>query len=93
MPLTLIDPRNEQLPERARMAPRLPTLAGKTLALLDIGKPGGGVFLSRLEILLKRDFDVAQIRRETKPTFTKRAPDAVIDNLRGADAVVVALAD
>ena len=93
MPFTLVDPRNEGSRASARTAPRLPALAGKTVAFLDISKPGGSVFLDRLEVLLKRDFGVTRILRETKPTFARPAPDAVIEALRGADAVVEALAD
>ena len=93
MPLTLVDPRNERPRPVARKAPRLPSLAGKTVALLDISKPGGAVFLDRLALLLTLDYRVGQVLRETKPTFAKPAPDALIERLRSADAVVEALAD
>jgi hypothetical protein len=93
MPLRVVDPRNETVPDAAVPAKRLPTLAGATLAFMDISKPGGSVFLDRLEALLTRDHGVARVVRTQKPTFTKRAPDTVIDQLRVADAVVLALAD
>ena len=93
MPVRLIDPRNEAMPDAAVPAKRLPALAGATLALMDISKPGGSVFLDRLETLLTRDHGVTRIVRTMKPTFTKRAPESVIDQLRVADAVVLALAD
>ena len=83
-------PRTAQVP-----APRLDTLAGKTLGLLDISKPGGNLFLDHLERLLNERFEVGQIVRVMKPTFSKPAPDSVIDNLVAArcDAVIEALAD
>jgi hypothetical protein len=93
MAVRLVDPRNERLPETARAAPRLSSLPGCTVALVDISKPGGSVFLDRIERLLTIQAGVRRIERETKPTFAKLAPDALIEQLRHVDAVVLALAD
>ena len=93
MPITLVNPMNEIAPEAATPAQRLERLEGKTIALLDISKPGGSVFLDRIEHLLKERYAVASVIREMKPTFAKPAPDAVIEKIRSADAVVEALAD
>lgn len=92
--MQLINPMNEFAAVAAPPARRLETLAGKTIALLDISKPGGSVFLDRLESILTTEYGVARIIRETKPTFTKPAPAAVIERLAAeADAVIEALAD
>ena len=93
MALTLIDPRNERAQQAAQPAPRLTSLAGATVALLDISKPGGAAFLDRLSLLLTRDYGVTQVLRETKPTFARPAPRALVEKLRAADAVVEGLAD
>jgi hypothetical protein len=93
MSRTLVNPMNETLPEAKPAPPRLESLAGATVGLLDIGKPGGSVFLDRLEALLKERYGVKAVLRETKPTFAKPAPEAVLDRLRAADAVIEALAD
>jgi hypothetical protein len=92
MPITLVNPMNEVAPESAAAAPRLPGLQGRTIALLDISKPGGSVFLDRLERLLTEQHG-ASVIREMKPTFAKPAPPDVIEKLRRADAVIAALAD
>lgn len=92
MSITLVNPCNERKLSAAH-APRLQTLAGKTIALLDISKPGGSVFLDRLERLLMEHHAVAQVIREVKPTFTKPAPEPLLEKLRSVDAVVEALAD
>jgi hypothetical protein len=86
---------NENLSAERQRAPRLDTLSGKTIGLLDISKPGGSVFLDTLERLLRERFDVQEIVRATKPTFSKLAPDEVIDRLtgNGCAAVIEALAD
>jgi len=91
--MTLVNPMNEAIPQAALPPPRLTSLAGRRIALLDISKPGGDVFLDRLEALLKERHGVASVIRERKPTFTKPAPPEVIERLRGADAVIEALAD
>lgn len=93
MPTVIVNPMNETRQTAAGAAPRLRTLAGKTVGLLDISKPGGSVFLDRMEGLLKDRYGVARIVRAAKPTFTKRAPGEVIAQLRGMDAVIEALAD
>jgi hypothetical protein len=90
---TLINPMNETLVKASAPPPRLPSLAGKKIGLLDISKPGGSHFLNRLETILRERYGVSEIIRARKPTYTKKAPDAVIEQLRGADAVIEALAD
>jgi hypothetical protein len=93
MPTTLVNPMNEQIPQAAAAAPRLNTLEGRTIALLDISKPGGSVFLDRLEQRLRERYRVAGVLRQMKPTFAKPAPAGVIEKIRGADAVIEGLAD
>jgi hypothetical protein len=93
VPITLVNPLIETLPHAATPAPRLAALHGKTIALLDISKPGGSIFLDRIERHLKERYGVASVIREMKPTFAKPAPAGVIEKIRGADAVIEALAD
>jgi hypothetical protein len=93
MPITLVNPMHELVPEAAGAAPRLAGVQGRNIALLDISKPGGSVFLDRIEFLLKQRYGVANVIREMKPTFAKPAPPQVIARIRGADAVIEALAD
>jgi len=95
MPITLVNPMNETVRETRQAATKLNSLSGKTIGLLDISKPGGSVFLDRMETLLRERYGVASVVRAMKPTFTKPAPDAVIDQLLQSrcDAVIEALAD
>jgi len=93
MPLTIVNPMNETAAQAMAPPPRLKTLAGKSIGLLDISKGGGSFFLDRLEKILRERYAVAQVTRARKPTFTKNAPDQVIEQLRTLDAVVEALAD
>jgi hypothetical protein len=93
MPITLVNPMNETVVKAAAPPARLETLAGKKIAFLDISKPGGSFFLDRLETILRERYRVKEVARTRKPTYTKNAPDEVIESLRSADAVVEALAD
>ncbi len=88
----LLDPTSERkLPIRERQ-PRLTTLEGVTIGLLDISKPRGNLFLDRLEQQLAERG--AQVRRYSKPTFTKPAPVDLRQQIATeCGAVVEALAD
>jgi hypothetical protein len=91
--MRIVNPLNETVFNEASAAPRLETLQGKTIALLDISKPGGSVFLDRVEHRLRAEHGVATVIREMKPTFAKPAPLEVLQKIRAADAVIEALAD
>ena len=86
------DPTAETSPtRRARLAP--PTsLDGKVVALMDIGKSRGVEFLDRLEGHFKKA-GIAT-KRYRKPTNTKVAPLAVMQQIAGeAQLAVIALSD
>jgi hypothetical protein len=91
--MKIVNPMLENFAPAGVPAPRLAALQGRRIALLDISKPGGSHFLDRLESILKTRYGAAAIVRETKPTFSKPAPASLIEKLRGADAVIEALAD
>jgi hypothetical protein len=92
MTITLLDPTGERHTVERPRAPRLPTLAGRTVALLDISKPRGDVFLNQLASLLTARG--ASVRRYTKPTFAKPAPADLRQRIaQECDAVIEALAD
>lgn len=88
----ILDPTSERnLPIRTRL-PRLDTLEGKTIGLLDISKARGNVFLDHLESKLRGHG--ASVERFRKPTFTKPAPEDLRQQITvQCEAVVEALAD
>jgi hypothetical protein len=90
--LMMRDPTAETTSDlRARVA-LLPTLAGKTVALMDIGKMRGDEFIDRLAQLCHAR-GVAT-RRYRKPTNTRVAPREMIREIaRDCQAVVIALSD
>jgi hypothetical protein len=92
VPRILLDPTHERSPAIRQRLPRLETLAGVHVGLLDISKARGDVFLDRLEARLTETG--AQVRRYQKPTFTKPAPVDLRQQIAvECGAVIEALAD
>jgi len=93
-PITLLDPTSELQPPERALLPRLPSLQGKTIGLLDISKPRGKEFLDEVEKqLLALGLDI-EVRRYSKPTFTRVAPVALNQQISvECDAVIEGLAD
>jgi hypothetical protein len=92
MSKVVLDPTGERsVPHRERL-PRPASLDGHVIALLDISKPRGDVFLDQLEMRLTQGG--AQVRRYKKPTFTKPAPvDLRQEIATQCTLVIEALAD
>jgi hypothetical protein len=92
MTKVLLDPTSERrLAERTRLA-RPASLHGQVIGLLDISKPRGNVFLDRIEQRLVEAG--AQVRRFSKPTFTKPAPVDLRHEIAAQCTLVIeALAD
>lgn len=89
----ILDPTDERVPIKRNLAPRPETLHG-TVALLDISKPRGDVFLDRLQELIHERAPGVETRRYMKPTVAKPAPEEVKRAiLEECDFVIEALAD
>ena len=91
-PRVVLDPTAERSPAARARLPRLASLEGRRIGLLDISKARGDVFLDRVESLLRARG--AEVLRFRKPTFTKPAPiDLRQEIATRCEAVVEALAD
>jgi hypothetical protein len=89
---TLLDPTNERAPAQRERLPRPAALNGLTVALLDISKARGNVFIDRLEMLLNARGVIT--KRYNKPTFTRVAPIALKQQIAAECQIVIeALAD
>jgi hypothetical protein len=92
MTKVVLDPTSESSPALRPAAPRVPSLDGRVVGLLDISKPRGDVFLDRLQERLVEAG--ARVQRYRKPTFTKPAPaDLRADITEHCEVVIEALAD
>ena len=91
-PTVLLDPTGEQSPAQREALPRLTTLEGATIGLLDISKPRGDIFLNRLEERLSAAG--ATVKHYSKPTYARVAPVALKQEIAAeCHAVIEALAD
>jgi len=88
----LLDPTAELAPaQRPRLA-RPASLQGKVVGLLDISKPRGNVFLDQIEVQLAAMG--IEVRRYSKPTFTRIAPTPLKQQIAAeVDLLVEGLAD
>ena len=90
MAVEILDPTAETEAVERPLAPL--DASPKRIALLDIRKPRGDVFLDALEAQLAERGHT--IERAAKPTFTKPAPaDVRREIAERCDAVIEALAD
>lgn len=90
----LLDPTSQVEQTKKDFAPRLDTLAGKTIGLLDINKAKGEFFLDRLEEILRQQHGVKEVLRRRKLTPGRTVPVGVKKELEEkCDAVIEALSD
>lgn len=90
----LLDPTDKVERGQKAFAPRLDTLTGKTIALLDISKAKGSFFLDRVEEILRSQYGVKEVLRRMKPTVTRPAPEPLkAELIERCDAVIEALSD
>jgi hypothetical protein len=88
----LLDPSTEQSPPWRERAPRLSAPQGRMIALLDISKARGDIFLDRIEQKLVHKG--LTVKRYQKPTFARVAPLELKQDISAeCHAVIEALAD
>lgn len=89
----ILDPTDERVPVRRTLAERSDEVSG-TVTLLDISKPRGNVLLDRLEELFNEQLPGVEVKRYSKPTFAKPAPEELRRQIKEeSDLVVEGLAD
>lgn len=91
-PTTLLDPTAELQPSARQLLPRLSSISGATIGLLDISKPRGKEFLDEVQKQLEQAG--AKVKRYSKPTFTRVAPTELTQRISvECDAAIEGLAD
>ena len=86
-PMVLLDPTSERAPAQRALLPRPATLDGQAVALLDISKARGNVFLDRIALrLAERGI---RVNRYKKPTFTRPAPTALRQLIAANNQMVI----
>ena len=93
MILRVLDPTNETAPPLGEPAPRLDTLAEKTVGFISNGKEGTKSFFAHLEHILRAEFAVADVVTRVKSNFSAPADPHIVSEIGRWDAVVTGIGD
>jgi cysteine synthase len=92
MTIRLYDPTAEPRAFEATLAPRLTTLAGKRVGILDNGKANAGTLMLGVAKVLQERYGVTEIIKREKPVAGPPKPE-VLDALAQCDFALVGSAD
>ena len=91
---TLVNPTTEPIVAPFDGAPRLPSLAGTRLGIIDDSKKNADVLLEELVELLRTRYEISEVKWHRKPSASRPADPAAIRELaESCDAVIVAVGD
>lgn len=93
MTLRVLDPRQPAEGEALRLAPPLASLNGAVIGMLDNAKIGTERFYDHVADILRSEFGVREFIRRRKSDATRPAPDRIIAELSGADAILSGIGD
>jgi hypothetical protein len=93
MTIQVLDPTNETMPPLGAKAPRLTSLAGKTIGFISNGKEGTQGFFAHLDRMLREEFGVADVIRRVKSNYSAPADPDIVDEIRRWQAVVTGIGD
>ena len=75
-------------------APRLPSLAGTRLGIIDDAKKNADVLLEELVDILRARYEISDVKWHRKPSASRPADPAAIRELADTcDSVIVAVGD
>jgi hypothetical protein len=93
MSLSLHTPVGKVVKREFDLAPRVASLDGLVVGLLDNNKWNAQRLLRQLDVDLRARFAVKDVIYRRKPYFSRPAPLEMIEEMTAADVVVTALAD
>jgi hypothetical protein len=93
MAIEILDPSHESAGAPFAPAPRLDSLAGKTLAIVSNGKKGTKPFFDALERELKQGYEVAEVVRLTKSNYSAPAEPPLLRDSARWHALVSGIGD
>ena len=93
MSFRVLDPTSEAEAAETALAPRLTSLAGKTVGFISNGKEGTRGFFRHLEDMLRTEFGVANVVHRVKSNYSAPADAAIMADAASWDAAVTGLGD
>ena len=90
--IRLYDPTAQPRTIVAQLAPRLTSLAGKRIGILDNSKANAGTLMLALAQILKERYGVGEIVKRDKPVAGPPSPQ-ILDALAECDLALVGSAD
>jgi hypothetical protein len=91
--IRVLDPTNEMKAAGMAAAPRLPSLAGKTVGFISNGKEGTKGYFAHLDRMLREELGVAQVEWRTKSNYSAPADKHIVDEIARWQAVVTGVGD
>ena len=93
MTFRVLDPTPGTAPPVGQLAPRLDTLAGKTVGFISNGKKGTKDFFAHLERLLVEEHGVAKVVMCTKSNYSAPADADIVAEIKQWDAAISGIGD
>ncbi len=93
MTLRVLDPTQSAQGEALRLAPPLASLEGAVVGMIDNAKIGTGRLFDFIEEILRKEYRIRECIRRRKPDASRPVPEAMLMELRGADAILAATGD
>ena len=93
MTIRVLDPTAGEAAATGQLAPRLPTLKGKTVGFISNGKVGTKSFFAHLDRILREEHGVAKVVSRTKSNYSAPADAHIVAEIRQWDAVVSGIGD
>jgi hypothetical protein len=91
---TLVDPNTEAIVPDFEGAPRIDTIAGATIGLIDDSKRNADVLLEEIASVLTEKYEVKNVSWLKKPSASKPADPVDLKSLTDAsDAIIIAIGD
>ena len=93
MRFQVLDPTSEAVPPVGEPAPRLDTLAGKTIGFISNGKEGSKGFFAHLDRMAREECGAARVVLRVKSNYSAPADPWIAAEIGQWDAVVTGIGD
>jgi hypothetical protein len=93
VPIIVLDPTANSETQPNQLAPRLSSLQGRKLGVLDNRKANADRLFDLVEAILRERYAAEVIVRCQKPDFSRPAPESMLRELRDCEAVITGVGD